>query len=47
MSIFVGGTSSRQRREGEDFILGLQKLVVGNYPVKIGTSYFVTGTSGI
>jgi hypothetical protein len=38
MSIFVGGTNSLQRREGEPFMCTLQKLAIGNYPVEIGTS---------
>jgi hypothetical protein len=37
---FVGGPSNLQRREGKAFILVPQKLVVGNYPVKIRTSSF-------
>jgi hypothetical protein len=30
MSVFMGGTSSHQRREGETFILVLQKLIAEN-----------------
>jgi hypothetical protein len=30
---------------GKTFILAPKKLAVGNYPVKIGTSSFRTGTS--
>jgi hypothetical protein len=29
-SIFIGGTSTLQRREGEAFILSLKKLAIGN-----------------
>jgi hypothetical protein len=47
MSIFVGGTSSLQRKEGEVFILTPQKLDVGNQSVKTRTSGFGTGTSVI
>jgi hypothetical protein len=47
MSIFVGGTSSFQRREGGSFYIVLQKLAIGNKAVEIGTSGFETGTSEI
>jgi hypothetical protein len=38
MSIFVGGTSSFQRREGKTFILVPEKLAVGNWPIETRTS---------
>jgi hypothetical protein len=44
MNIFVGGTSSFQRREGGSFYTVPQKLAVGNQPVEIRTFDFGIGT---
>jgi hypothetical protein len=40
MSIFIGKTSSLQRREGERFYTCPKKLAVGNWPVETGTFSF-------
>jgi hypothetical protein len=45
-SIFIGGTSSPQRREGRSFYTIPQKLAVGNYAVETGISSFGIRTSG-
>jgi hypothetical protein len=39
-SIFIGGTNTHQREEGEMLLYHSKKVVVGMYPVEIETSGF-------